>query len=96
MRLFSERLDKLLNEAAANGRPKVDVARAAGISPNRLHNYVGSMREPSYEVLSDLCRALGTSPNYLMGFTDDPKWPPEETTMADLAAKMDALLKSQK
>lgn len=96
MQIFRDRLEKLLDEAKDKGRLRKDIAAEIGITPTRLNNYVKTMREPSLSVLCDICRVLGSHPSFLLGFSDDPKWPPEETTMADLAAKMDTLLKSQK
>ena len=95
MQIFRDRLSALFDEAEANGTSRAEIARRVDIAPNRLYNYVNTMREPSYEVLAKLCRVLNTHPSYLLGFSDSRKWPPEDVQLSDLEAKIDQILKRE-
>ena len=97
MDIFRERLRERLKAKADEGISAAEIARRLEISPSRLYNYTSTMREPqSFQLFCKMCDILGTSPNYMLGYSDTPDWPPEETTLSDLAAKIDALSKSPK
>lgn len=95
--IFRERLREQL-QAAAEADPdltQAEVARRAGISPRRLNNYLQTPREPSYEVLVELCKVLKTHPNYLLGCSCAPQLSLSDDRLDRLERKLDSLVQNR-
>ena len=62
-------LGKVLRDrAAALGLNDSEVARRAGLSQARYHNYVAEVTEPDLATLVRICRTLGITPNVALGY----------------------------
>ena len=62
-------LGKVLRDrAAALALSDSEVARRAGLSQARYHNYVSDQTEPDLATLVRICRILGISPNDALGY----------------------------
>lgn len=55
---------------AQTGMKQADLARATGISTQRLGNYVSGTRPPDLLSLTRIARVLGVTTDYLLGLSD--------------------------
>ena len=60
----------LRDRAAFLGLSDSEVARRAGLSQARYHNYVAEVNEPDLATLVRICRTLGISPNEALGYNE--------------------------
>ena len=65
---MNERLKEIRLE---KGLTQKQLAKAVGLTETALCNYEKGIREPSLNVLKQLCLALDVSSDYLLGLTDD-------------------------
>lgn len=64
---MKERLKKLREEKGATQK---EVADAIGVTISAYSNYEQGIREPSNQILINLCRYFNVSADYLLGLTD--------------------------
>ncbi|WEK42953.1 MAG: helix-turn-helix transcriptional regulator [Candidatus Sphingomonas colombiensis] len=62
--------DRLREAVTRTGARQVEVARRAGITPQRLSNYLQRGTLPDVETLVRLAQATGVSTDYLLGLSD--------------------------
>ena len=67
MKVFAERLKEIRVE---KGMTQGEVATALNITRSAYTNYELGIREPSYEMLRQLCTVLEVSADYLIGVVD--------------------------
>lgn len=65
---MKERLKEIRLE---KGLTQKQLALAVGLTETALCNYEKGIREPSLDVLKQLCIVLDVSADYLLGLTDD-------------------------
>lgn len=68
MEILSERLKMRIEEI---GVTQIRAAQLAGISPQRMGNYVQGTRSPDILTLSKIAHGLGVSADWLLGLTDN-------------------------
>ncbi len=66
---------RLRDRGAALGLSDSEVARRAGLSQARHHNYVAEVTEPDLATLVRICRTLGISPNEALGYDGQVRVP---------------------
>ena len=77
-------LGKVLRDrAAALGLSDSEVARRAGLSQARYHNYVSDQTEPDLATLVRVCRTLGISPDKALGYDQRSSAPTGDDLMRE-------------
>lgn len=64
---MKEKLKELRKE---KGLSQVQVAKELGITRGAYANYEQGTREPSFDILINICKFYNVSPNYLLGFEE--------------------------
>jgi transcriptional regulator with XRE-family HTH domain len=64
---MKEKLKLLRNQMGVSQK---DVAKAIGITPSAYSNYEQGTREPSIQILINLCKYFDVSADYLIGLED--------------------------
>lgn len=64
---MNKKLKELRQE---KGVSQKEVASAIGVTLSAYSNYEQGIREPSYEILVNICKYYGVSSDYLLGLED--------------------------
>ncbi len=67
MNRFRERLNETLKYS---GISQIELARKIGMSQSVVNNYCTGKREPTLDVLVEICKALEVSADELLGLKD--------------------------
>jgi len=67
MNMLAERLQEILEK---KNWTRVKFAKVVGITPQSAYDYCNGRREPSLDMLVQICDALGESSDYMLGRTD--------------------------
>lgn len=62
--------DKLKLLRRQMGVSQKDVAKAIGVSPSAYSNYEQGIREPSIQILANICKYYDVSSDYMIGLED--------------------------
>ena len=73
----------LRQRAAALKLSDSEVARRAGLSQARYHNYVSEVAEPDLGTLMRICRILATSPDGVLDFAQSARVPTDDELHRD-------------
>ena len=68
MNKFGDRLQQLRKE---KGVSQKDVAKAIGVTISAYSNYEQGLREPSNQILVNLCKYYDVTADYLLGLEDE-------------------------
>ena len=67
MEKFNERLKQL---RTAKGLSQKELASLLGLTTSAIGNYEIGLREPSIEIIKNLCKFFDVSSDYLLGLSD--------------------------
>lgn len=70
--IYIEEIRLRLRESIGNsGISQKEIAKAVGISPSTVSDYMKKEKLPSLDTLANLCKVLDVSPAYILCFSDD-------------------------
>ncbi|MDR2869872.1 MAG: helix-turn-helix domain-containing protein [Deferribacteraceae bacterium] len=87
---------KLKDLLKARDIEQIQLARAVGISPSRLANYLSDKREPDLDMLTRMAKFLGVDVNYFADMNAVTYHVTKEVIATDSAKTIDISIKQRK
>lgn len=60
--------NNLKEELRVKGLTQKAVAQLLGVTPSTVNQWITGKREPSYDILLQICKVLNSTPTLLLGF----------------------------